>query len=239
MRNTKTLKYRILSLYIAFFAVMLAGILFGTIGSDFSKGMRDGKVLGMRMAASYMHDMPRSSRLLYELPNDNPEMNVSIPGLRETEGRTVSARINKIDLLVEEDAGDRSLWALMASSTGSVSTQVYAWLLIGCYAVIIIYMLLIMNSLRKSFRSESVFDRRNILRTRIIGIVIIGVSVLQGLLHHTIVMAAADILDGSSITLNTTLQIDYWNMLMGILILFIAEVFAIGYDMSEEQKLTI
>ena len=45
--------------------------------------------------------------------------------------------------------------------------------------------------------------------------------------------------DSTDIIIDTSFPISYWNILIGVLVLFTAEVFAIGYRLSEEQKLTI
>ena len=50
---------------------------------------------------------------------------------------------------------------------------------------------------------------------------------------------AAELLAGTDIIIDTSFPISYWNILIGVLVLFTAEVFAIGYRLSEEQKLTI
>ena len=50
---------------------------------------------------------------------------------------------------------------------------------------------------------------------------------------------AAELLAGSGYTVNTEFRISYAMIIMGILILFAAEVFAVGQNLSEEQKYTI
>ena len=50
---------------------------------------------------------------------------------------------------------------------------------------------------------------------------------------------AAVLLADSGFTVDTSFHFSYLMIIMGILILFAAEVFAIGQNLSEEQKLTI
>ena len=50
---------------------------------------------------------------------------------------------------------------------------------------------------------------------------------------------AAELLAGSGYTVDAGFHVSYAMIIMGILILFAAEVFAIGQNLSEEQKLTI
>ena len=40
-------------------------------------------------------------------------------------------------------------------------------------------------------------------------------------------------------TVDVSFPLSYWILLMGVLMLFMAEVFAIGTRLGEEQKLTI
>ena len=50
---------------------------------------------------------------------------------------------------------------------------------------------------------------------------------------------AAELLAGSEYTVDTAFHLSYSTIIIGILIIFAAEVFAIGRNLSEEQKLTI
>ena len=50
---------------------------------------------------------------------------------------------------------------------------------------------------------------------------------------------AAELLAGNGYAVDTGFHVSYSMVIMGILILFAAEVFAIGQNLSEEQKLTI
>ena len=49
---------------------------------------------------------------------------------------------------------------------------------------------------------------------------------------------AAELLAGNGYAVDTGFHVSYSMVIMGILILFAAEVFAIGQNLSEEQKLT-
>ena len=50
---------------------------------------------------------------------------------------------------------------------------------------------------------------------------------------------AAEVLAGTGLEVDTGFAVSYGTIIMGILVLFAAEVFAIGQQLSEEQKLTI
>ena len=69
--------------------------------------------------------------------------------------------------------------------------------------------------------------------------VLIGSEVLEGLIGWCMRTGAAEALKGSALTVDVSFPLSYWNLLMGVLMLFMAEVFAIGTRLGEEQKLTI
>lgn len=238
MNSKKALQNRILVLYIAFFAAIVGSFLFGTLGSNFAKGFNEGLRISATLSNSYLNESPKSLRLYMDLPNDNREMDLELSDLELPEGTTVKARINMIDMMVERDS-EESLWAAMWTTTGSPTAVVFSWLLIFGYIAVIVFIYQIIASLRRSIHSESVFDRRNIVRTRIIGIIIICFPILKAIIRYLTIRSAETILAGSSIVLDTSFHIDFWEVILGIMILFIAEAFAIGYDMTQEQKLTI
>ena len=104
---------------------------------------------------------------------------------------------------------------------------------------VIVLMILIIRSLRRSIRDERPLGRRNVWYLRSIGVLTILAELLNGLLGRAMNLRAAELLAGSGLTVDTSLHISYSMIIMGLLILFSAEVFAIGQNLSEEQKLTI
>jgi len=50
---------------------------------------------------------------------------------------------------------------------------------------------------------------------------------------------AVELLAGTQYEVLNRFPLNYWNLIIGMLFLFMAEVFAIGTQLSEEQKLTI
>lgn len=239
MSSKKALQNRILVLYIVFFAVIVASFIFGTLGSDLSKGYNDGQRIGESIAANIRDNNNRSINLFYDLPNSNPDLELDVRNLNLPEGTEIKARVNKIDLIVESDNTDRSTLGIMTSVTGSPMTLILSWILMLCYITVIVMFFLIILSLRRSIKSESVFNRKNIIRTRVIGYVLIICALLHSLIEFTAIKSANKWLEGSSIVLNTSFRIDFWDVLLGVIILFIAEIFSIGYDLSQEQRLTI
>lgn len=238
MDRKKTLRNRITALYIAFFMAIAASFVFGTFGSSFSKGFNDGQRIGTELTNNYMNKTPKSMQLYVDLPTVGSEMDMPIEDLDLPEGTEVKARVNKIDVMVVCDS-EKSLWSMVMTAAGMPIITVCGWLLIFGYIAVFVLIYLIIASLRRSISSESVFDRKNILRTRILGTIVICIPIIKAIVRYSVVRSVDSILAGSSIALDTSLHIDFWNVIMGIMILFIAEVFAIGYDMTQDQKLTI
>jgi len=107
------------------------------------------------------------------------------------------------------------------------------------YLTIIALMFLIINSVRRSIREERTLDKRNVWYLRAIGGLAIATELMDGLVVWTMNRRAAELLAGSQYTVDTAFHLSYSTIIIGILIIFAAEVFAIGQNLSEEQKLTI
>ena len=63
----------------------------------------------------------------------------------------------------------------------------------------------------------------------------IGRRIVDGACHDE----AVRLLEGTSFEVVQTFPLSYWNVIVGILFLFMAEVLSLGTQLSEEQKLTI
>ena len=74
---------------------------------------------------------------------------------------------------------------------------------------------------------------------RAIGGLAIATELLNDLANRAMNLRAAELLAGSGYTVDTAFHVSYSTIVMGLLIVFAAEVFAIGQNLSEEQKLTI
>lgn len=242
MNNKKALQRRILVLYIAFFTVIIASFCFGTLGSGLAKGLRD----GFRVSDQIANKQADGNQnywvgVYYDLPSADSEIDIELNNPTPSDGNKIKARINRVDLMVENNNTilDGSLWKGLTTLMGTPAIFICSWLLVIGYAVIVVMMFLIIRSLRRSIKSESVFDRKNFVHTRAIGVLLIVCSILSALINYLTVHKAAELLEGSCLVLNTSFSINFWDVLMGIMILLIAEAFAIGYDMTQEQKLTI
>ena len=135
--------------------MIVASFIFGTLGSDLSKGYNDGQRIGESIAANIRDNNNRSINLFYDLPNSNPDLELDVRNLNLPEGTEIKARVNKIDLIVESDNTDRSTLGIMTSVTGSPMTLILSWILMLCYITVIVMFFLIILSLRRSIKSEN------------------------------------------------------------------------------------
>lgn len=240
MQQKKSLKLRLLVIYITFFVVLIASVVYNFL-PDFSRGTDVGTNIGNEIAQSWNTQNPRATYLLMDVPTLQPEMDTPIEGVADSEEMTVKARITRMDILVEKKApAETSVFSLAFGVLGG-SPAVYLLTILGAfsYAAIIVLMFLIIHSLRRSIREERTLDKRNVWYLRAIGMLTIVTELISDTVDWVMNSRAAELLAGSGYTVDAGFHVSYAMIIMGILILFAAEVFAIGQNLSEEQKLTI
>ncbi len=237
MQNKKSLLQRLMVIYITFFFVLIVGMTHSIIPS-FSKGLNAGEEIGIEMVKNYTSNDPHRIYMLGNIPareKEFEEIPVTAPGILSTRVAT-----SNISLVVEEPAHGESVITLAFSSLGGSPWLYFAALLIPIlYLATIVMMILIINSLRRSIREECTLESRNVWRLRLIGGLTIAAELLQDLLNWRMAARAAELLADSRYEVMTGFQVNYSMIIMGILVIFAAEVFAIGRNLSEEQKLTI
>lgn len=236
MQNKKSLLKRLLFLYVALFLVIITGVVHSLLG-DFGRGAADGMEIGARIAQRIQQGDPRKIyllsdvRLIDDIGQQDP---LTVGNIR------IDPVITRLNLIVDEPTDNVSPLGIAFHSIGG-SPWIYAvtMLLPLFYLAIIVLMILIIHSLRRSIREERTLDRRNVWYLRAIGLLTILSEVVYSLLSRTMNLRAAELLTPDGITVDTSLHLSYSMFIMGLLILFSAEVFAIGRNLSEEQKLTI
>lgn len=238
MQNKKSLLQRLLFLYVAFFVVLIAGFAHEIL-PNFTRGLTEGGEMGNDIAKNWVSGVPR---MIYMLDNiriaAGPENAVSVPA--RTPDLKIDTQIRKLGMTVEQEAPGLSIFALAFRSIGG-SEWIYASIMLcSCaYLAIIVLMFLIIRSLRRSIREERMLESRNVWFLRIIGLLTIATELTGDLVDRTMNLRAAQLLAESDYIVDTTFHISYSTIVMGVLILFAAEVFAICRNLSEEQRLTI
>lgn len=236
MQNKKSLLQRLLFLYIALFLVIAAGLVHGLLGT-FGRGVADGMEMGAKIAEKLQQHDPRMIYLLSNVPIREKIDNSSPIRVDNTE---ITPIVSRMDLLVDKPASNISPVAIAFRSIGG-SPWMYAFtMLIPLFLLaIIVLMILIIHSLRRSIREERPLDKRNVWYLRSIGLLTILTELISSLIGYAMNLQAERLLAGSKWMVASSFELSYSTIIMGILILFSAEVFAIGQNLSEEQKLTI
>lgn len=236
MQNKKSLLKRLLAIYVTFFIVLVASFAHGIIPS-FTRGAAEGVEMGNDIAEKWNSGVPHMIYLLNDIRIvAQPDGSMPI----ETPTASIKARVRNLELLVEEEAPGRSPLALALRSIGG-SVWIYLLVMLTplLMLAIIVLMFVIIHSLRRSIREERPLDRRNVRYLRMIGFLTIATELLEDLLGWIMNTRAAELLAGTGYSVDTSFHVSYTLIIMGILILFAAEVFAVGQNLSEEQKLTI
>jgi hypothetical protein len=230
MRTKKQTLRRITLLYVVFFVVIAISLVLTFNTSAFSEGFNT----GYNDANRIMRGGPAGDKvqIVYDLSGRASDMDFDIPVYSSEDGAlSINARPSKIDIEAVSKEGE--------GLTGMSYTTIFIALGAITYAAIFVVIFLILRSLRRSIRTEEMFDRANIARTRLTGILLIGGSLLMSLASWLDSRAVASYFEGSGLAINTAFAFNFTELIIGVLIFVIAEVFAIGYSISQEQKLTI
>ena len=229
MQNKKRLHRHLLLIYIIYFAALIVGFAASFV-PDFSRGWRDAQdTLEIEIPQGGIRSYYVSAPVVRKAAEP-----VVIEGLPAS----IEPTISRIDLRVQVDEA-----YTLGNAFKVMGNNVYCYLLMVItglsYLTILVLIALIINSLRKSIRDEQPLRHRNILRTRAIGILILVAELSEALMKYISNTEAARLLEGTSFEVVGTFPLSYWNVIVGILFLFMAEVLSLGTQLSEEQKLTI
>lgn len=239
MQNKKSLLQRMLVIYITFFVVLAAGLTH-SLWPKFSRGYNEGAIMGQDIARSLAEGDPREIFILGELPLTD-EIAFPIEGQDSLSGMRIISEVKHLTLTVDRPAkpGTSPLRLAFGSLGGNPVFYLLTMLEMASYVAIVVLMFLIINSIRRSIREERTLKRRNIWYLRTIGFLTIFAELSTDFTTWRMKTRAAELLAGTNIDIDTTFTVAYPTIIMGLIIFFTAEVFAIGQNLSEEQKLTI
>lgn len=233
MTMKKSQLRRLLAIYSLFVLLLLGGLMHSY--ADFIRGFHD----GFETSASWISATENYYKyLLMDVPV-YPSGLTTVDDAACDSGCQVEMMPEKVLLVVQKPSEENPI-KLAFRSIGN-NGYIYMGVLMLPLANLAIIVLLgvIFVSLRRSVRKELPINRRNILYTRLIGLILILTELLSGLIDWCIRSEAAAVLQGSLLHVDTSFPLSYWNLIGGVLMLFMAEVFAIGTRLGEEQKLTI
>lgn len=240
MKNKQAQLKRLMALFVLFLALLAVGFIHsmaGDFGRGFVAGMEAGESIGKEWT-------PQSRDYTYLIPDVRideefrPAAQDSAAANRS--GREVMIQRNAVTLKVRHSAGDLSPMAASMRVVGDNPMVFYSALIILLSrAAIIILMIVIILSLKRSIREERPMERANILYMRLIGGLLILSELMDAAGTRLIRSHAAEVLADYGLRVDDSFSISYWNLMMAVMVLFAAEVFAIGQRLSEDQQLTI
>ena len=222
MQNKRRLYKHLMIIYVFYFVALVIGFL-STIAPSFSSGWREAQ-------QTMDTDFVRTYYVYAPLRASGSEL-PAVEGV----GANTSVSVDNVRLRVTVPEK-----YTVSNSLKVMANNGFAYLLSMltgvAYLAVFILIALIINSLRKSIRDEQPLRHGNIGRTRAIGILMLVAALSESFIN---IREAATLLQGSALQVDTTFPLNYWNIIVGILMLFMAEVLVVGTQLSEEQKLTI
>lgn len=220
--KNKALK-RLNTLYVIFFSVVIIAVLAGITSRDFLTGFKEGFEMG-----SKQHCATIEEQVFAEIPIARNAGRFNIPFITTQDSTlTVNARITSMDFFANGSKISSNTWTLLLIALSSLS-----------YGSIFIIIFIILYSLKRSIKNNNIFNRDNIKFTRAIGILLIASSLIYDAARYLECRELIRLLADTNIEISTDV-FHFKDIITGLLILVIAEIFAIGYDITEEQKLTI
>lgn len=236
MQHKKTYLQRLLAIYIAFFAVLVIALGHEVIPS-FTRGHHDGVAMSGELLRDFDQQEPHAFYVFFDIP-----VSCTAPVLIETADSTrrISGCTTHMRLEVSEPTENQSFVDLAFKMIGG-SKWIYLLILLSTlsYLAIIVLMWFIIGSVRRSIREERPIGRADVWRLRSIALLTILSELFSRLWTWEMARRAASLLAESSYTVDTSFELSYGVLMMGLLLLFAAEIFAVGRDLGEEQRLTI
>ncbi len=240
MQDKRMLLQRMLLIYVTFFVVLVAGIAHSLMSGVFSREYNEGALMGEEIMRSWMAGSPREIYLLDNVPLTG-KTPLRIEGLDTLSEVRVTADVRRIRITV--DRPTETATSPMRIALGSLGGNPWLYVLTMLVAVsaiaIVVLMFLTIHSIRRSIREERTLKRSNVWYLRAIGILTIFAELGNDFAAWRMKLRAAELLRDTQLTVDTSFTPSYGTIVMGLLILFTAEVFAIGHKLSEEQRLTI
>ncbi len=172
----------------------------------------------------------KSTEIIYEIPITSEDMTFDMP-IYDGVGVAISGRPSALDLEVTTTAGNE-----IKGLGGSKSFLIVSGFI---YIAVFVFILMILTSLRSSVKRGELMKKHTVARTRVIAALLICASLSYSFSRYLENRAVADFLSDNGFSISVIFPFDFLQIGTGIVIFVIAEVFAIGYKLSEEQRLTI
>ncbi len=230
----------ILALYVLFFAVIIISIA-GKIIPDINDGVEAAK----RITALYGDTRANKDTRYYFISGVSFERYMTRVECPDNciccESGDVTAYVDRANLVVErkinpDKPDDESDLLLIGDNPIYYILSILVSL---CYLAMLILIASIIRSLRRSIDDQTPIVHNNVFKVRAIGGIIIFGELLTSLMEWQMDMKASKILEGTHYHISTAFSPDYMILIMGVLVLFMGELFSIAHTISEEQKFTV
>lgn len=219
--KTKSLN-RVTLLYCLFFVVIAICALM-----SFNDIIRTSKKDALRL---FSQDKGREVSIIYDIPVSTSDSDFNIGISNDEDGvDRVNARASRLDVEVVSKDSLRYSGLTMALSV----------IIFLSYLAIFVFLFLMITSLRGSIkRDDNTFSKRVIIMIRAIAVMLIAASLISSLIVYLESASVASMLAGSGYKV-ASFQLNLQELIAGIMIFVIAEVFSIGNKIGEEHKYTI
>lgn len=233
--DKRALKRRLHYIYIGYFVILALGFMHSMVPS-ITRSLHE----GVSQFVAHEESVDRNSSEWWLV--------AVMPRLFESQTLAIEPIEGQAPLQLEPYEGFVSVWVDRATLPQEIyraanrcyeGTFLLDLVTIASWVAVLVLIALIIRSLRSSLRDEHPLPQRNILYMRLIGGLVIFQELCQGViftLGHRIVELLSGLERGSY---GEFFPIDYGMLLLGLLILFSAEIFALGSRLQEEQRLTI
>lgn len=114
--------------------------------------------------------------------------------------------------------------------------QMFASAALAC---IVVMSIIVLVSLYRNAKCGKVFQKKNIQWIRFIGVLLIALSLSVDLSVYIERLAVLEVIQNTLWEPKVEFTLHFTRIFFGILIVFVAELFNVGFDMQEEQELTI
>ncbi len=127
----------------------------------------------------------------------------------------------------------------LQDDTRNMTANGITTLLTLTYMGLLIWALVLFIRLVTAINKSDIFNWKNVRRLRLLGFALLVSFLCDALRNYLTINGLSDVVSLSGYAISYSQVVDTVNCLLGICALIVAEVFAIGLRMKEEQELTI
>ncbi|ADQ80980.1 hypothetical protein Palpr_2851 [Paludibacter propionicigenes WB4] len=216
---------RIKFLCIVLLAVFFAS-LYQSVVLPFWEGVKTGYT-----AAKYQfeHKEQIDNYLLIDVtPKDYAYFDESEINLNTKEG--VLIRPHNVTIMTKSLPDKTTTWLILKSF---ISVLTLIVLTLGIWVPFLLVKIL------RSLQKSEVFDRRNLKRINRIGLILLTIGLFDSLLKIVNILLAELMIDLSNYNFSYANVVEFYPIIMGVVILIMNEILRISIEIKEEQDMTI